>query len=935
MQGYVFLPWSKILVGGTDTRKRMEKLIIHQMPATLNVEFHRAQHGLSDARTEHKMRRGRRKNRWAHTRSGEEKMIKDAMLTEYHVAGQEITDGALDLLATRLKDNVTILVNRQAVDVTDFRALKNTFGASRVRLIKDTVVLVEDMLKSKEVREAIKTADRIDVISWVDNVAVRNADAAGGQADLRELKVRYGSYTCWVRAGGVGLLGEERKKRIMDMWDAYNAQQLTVKVGTMEYVRKRLRVLSKRFLGFVPPASLICSVQRHHLIDVQQVHCVIRDMLETSDAPKGLRRHMYDQIRVVQSRRGTVESGLVSQSKFAEESTFDSMPVCTCAAAGTEFTRVGGHVCMRGSEYSGRDRIMKKVLNANAGDNVHPVGDLCALKCMIALALQKTAGRMATYCRFPEAMEKEEYYLERAKGCIQRGAQQSRWSMPTGGIAVGIEARDILHVKSVLKGKGLIASVIDKNKASVSILCPVMLHKILTKMYPVGDTYMRVRRTEEGVLEEMAASATTVFGKVIGVIPRGKKGLGQPVGEIMRERLQRLPRAYAFPKEKDLEKGRPIVPYSKHGLKKELKCAAKALLHLVERLENEGVLKTFTLRACTDIAKKIEGFNEDADELEEVSQERKGMILRMHDVKSMFTALPRDQILKAVDDLFELVGQQRWGRNAKGRWVIVPKLKAERNTLTRITSSEAVPDPEIHFAFTFQQIRDILVWDMDHVYFMVGDAMLKQVKGLPMGSPPSPVLANLTCGVGYEKEYIERMGTAGGERIWGVRSMDDVVIVSTYTMGDEKGRLRAVSRLEELKYHVSMELERTDDDTDGWQRYLEGEIRIVRDRMDVRFFNVNSVSLQGNGTCIKPRVQSGASYIPNTIRRSYVYGALKRMQGYGLDPAQMQLQAGRHLIMELRVAGWTGLKQIILGAKPGVLDSGVAMELVQWMGGRE
>ena len=66
-----------------------------------------------------------------------------------------------------------------------------------------------------------------------------------------------------------------------------------------------------------------------------------------------------------------------------------------------------------------------------------------------------------------------------------------------------------------------------------------------------------------------------------------------------------------------------------------------------------------------------------------------------------------------------------------------------------------------------------------------------------------------------------------------------------------------------------------------------------------------------------------------------MYGALKRMQGYGLDPAQMQLQAGRHLIMELRVAGWTGLKQIILGAKPGVLDSGVAMELVQWMGGRE
>ena len=52
----------------------------------------------------------------------------------------------------------------------------------------------------------------------------------------------------------------------------------------------------------------------------------------------------------------------------------------------------------------------------------------------------------------------------------------------------------------------------------------------------------------------------------------------------------------------------------------------------------------------------------------------------------MFTALPKDQILKAVDDLFELVGQQKWGRNPKGRRVIVPKLKAERSTLTRIST---------------------------------------------------------------------------------------------------------------------------------------------------------------------------------------------------------------------------------------------------------
>ena len=36
-------------------------------------------------------------------------------------------------------------------------------------------------------------------------------------------------------------------------------------------------------------------------------------------------------------------------------------------------------------------------------------------------------------------------------------------------------------------------------------------------------------------------------------------------------------------------------------------------------------------------------------------------------------------------------------------------------------------------------------------------------------------------------------------------------------------------------------------------RYLEGEVSIQRERLDVWYFNENSVSLQGNGTCVKPK----------------------------------------------------------------------------------
>ena len=50
MQGYIFLPWREVSIGGKQTRRRLEKMIIYQFPATLNVEFHRNQHGLSDTR---------------------------------------------------------------------------------------------------------------------------------------------------------------------------------------------------------------------------------------------------------------------------------------------------------------------------------------------------------------------------------------------------------------------------------------------------------------------------------------------------------------------------------------------------------------------------------------------------------------------------------------------------------------------------------------------------------------------------------------------------------------------------------------------------------------------------------------------------------------------------------------------------------------------
>ena len=590
---------------------------------------------------------------------------------------------------------------------------------------------------------------------------------------------------------------------------------------------------------------------------------------------------------------------------------------------------------MRGCEYKGRHPILKKVLRANAGDNVHPVEDNQALQEQVAEALHRTMIKLTPYCTFPKDMHRKQYCWEKAEACIRKDGWTGR--VPEGGIT----ATEIKKAKVALNSKGLAISAIDKNRSSLCLLCPVMLHRILKKMYPEGDTYVRVHMKEEKLLDKMAESAAQVMGQIIGVKQQEEKKKqgqqGMTMVERMRTKLKELPRAYAFPKEKDLWKGRPIVPYRRHGMRPVLGAAARALLFIINRLEKEGKLNNFTLRACTDLAESLKGINNEMDSMETADGQRRGLKLRMYDVKSMFTALPRTEILRAVDGLLALAAEQTWGRNARKRWIVVPKRRDEQKEFTCVTGSAAVADGQIHYGFTFQQIREVLVWDMDNVYFKVGDTILKQVNGLPMGSPPSPVLANLTCGFGYEKDYIAEVGTSGTvgtggkQKVWGIRSMDDVVMVASYKLGDQQSERNAVRRIEQLKYHDSMELERTDDDTAEWQRYLEGEVSIQRERLDVRYFNANSVSLQGNGTCVKPKVQSGASYIPTVIRRSYVYGTLKRIAGYGLNAAQMQLTAGRHLIMELKAAGWIGIKQMIWGAGQHILDKETRCALVRFI----
>ena len=65
-----------------------------------------------------------------------------------------------------------------------------------------------------------------------------------------------------MKAGREGPLGEERRQRVIDMWEAFNAQQIMMKVGELEHVRKILKMVSKKMLGFAAPGTLTYAACR-------------------------------------------------------------------------------------------------------------------------------------------------------------------------------------------------------------------------------------------------------------------------------------------------------------------------------------------------------------------------------------------------------------------------------------------------------------------------------------------------------------------------------------------------------------------------------------------------------------------------------------------------------------------------------------------------
>ena len=262
--------------------------------------------------------------------------------------------------------------------------------------------------------------------------------------------------------------------------------------------------------------------------------------------------------------------------------------------------------------------------------------------------------------------------------------------------------KQIRRIRS--QNKGRVITILDKNAGAIYSFCPKVFTKNIYKMFDYtkpNSNYKLIKKSSDNILKGWFTQYKSININLGNINKKGQ-----------------IPYAYIIPKFKDLSRYRPIVSYSSHPLVNIFNVVSRGLFFLLEQIAPKSVL--FNIM---QLATKIKTFSFS-----------KNIYILTFDIKNMFSELPQKEVLKSTIDLIRLastVTRRKWitiqKRGKKGvRW---GKSFDKRNFVQ----------------LEFSDLLKFVELDTFNCYFMVGDIILKQITGIPMGSPISPPSAIILC----------------------------------------------------------------------------------------------------------------------------------------------------------------------------------------------
>jgi hypothetical protein len=357
--------------------------------------------------------------------------------------------------------------------------------------------------------------------------------------------------------------------------------------------------------------------------------------------------------------------------------------------------------------------------------------------------------------------------------------------------------------------------------------------------------------------------------KKVEILDSWKKNLKKSISGLDKRQRKKfsgsktgdLPYGYILPKNKDINKCRPVVSYFNHPHKKLFNICSRAIMGMLKRIDKEHCILWKTGDLKKDLEEKIEKIVDD--------REDRKVCIKAYDIKQFYTNLNHKEIGKAWRWLLDCVKKKV--RNCE--FVSVCNNGKEPVRLGRKCGLYGWHDVDVN------TIGRVIEMDLNNTFFTIGDITLQQTKGIPMGSPLSPVLAIMVCAY-YENMFFKTCSTDERKRIEGIRYVDDIITIGGFEDNNlyDKSKTMKVMHEFESCYHEDLILEEEMIVENEFFTFLEGNIKIDdNNELIMKHKNINWANVRHYGKQKIKRFIHWSSFTSNRIKKSIVLGALNRI----------------------------------------------------------
>ncbi|GBG63594.1 hypothetical protein CBR_g38660 [Chara braunii] len=284
----------------------------------------------------------------------------------------------------------------------------------------------------------------------------------------------------------------------------------------------------------------------------------------------------------------------------------------------------------------------------------------------------------------------------------------------------------------------LIEVPIDRNPGATLLLCPVLYHRAYLETFNRNHSFRVVQRSEDQVRTKMKEDY--VEGG-LNRIARWQTG-----GKISQ--------AYVLPKDKDLDRWRPISPCTTDPARVAAARVGRAVRYMLFGLRRA---EHFDLKSMDELGERCRGIQREFRARGDVA------IARSYHIKDMFARLSHEKVMEAVDWVISY-------HERKGLKGVRVSMRGKLCAMVRKVRKE-----DGFVVMKFEDIKREVAFELSHSFVRCAGSIMVQRFGIPMGRNYSPALACLVCAMA-ESAFMKR---AVGEEvaIRGMRMIDDVAVM--------------------------------------------------------------------------------------------------------------------------------------------------------------